>query len=135
MSQDTETSKPLDSFVFCQPSESLNGALRFQSVNSEWLGQARELLDQYNTLSDWTRLKELEDLVRACGVEFKFVDIAEEKYKFLSDLVTVPFEVNSPWFKEGNDLFPFQHIGLNLAESLERVLLQWDTGGGKTLAG
>lgn len=49
-------------------------------------------------------------------------------------MVQTKFEIDSPFLVD-HSLYNFQHIGMNLATELERVLIQWDTGAGKSLLG
>ena len=96
---------------------------------------AFQLLDQYDTLRTWTKVPDLEEAARSLGLELKFVDEeARRRHELFKRLATTPFEVRSPFLEE-HKLYPFQHAGMNLATEIERTLIQWDTGAGKTLLG
>ena len=127
----------LDNTIFVQSSEALNGVLRFSSVASGV--RDPRLLDPYDTLRNRDKLVEFENFLKSNGLELSFQDDQSELlYNELSDVVKEPYEVNSP-FLLNNTLFPFQNIGLNLVwnqlkkPNFSRILVQWDTGAGKTL--
>jgi len=122
--------------IFVQKSELLNGLLRFSSLNKNL--KETGFVDGFDTLRNRDKLLDFEEFVGHNGMEVVFTDEeAENEYKKLSDSVKFPFEVDSPFLVE-NSLFPFQHVGLNivwkkLQTDSPRVLVQWDTGAGKTL--
>jgi len=122
--------------VYVQKSELLNGVLRFSSLSNN-LKESR-MLDSYGTLRNRDKILEFEQFLEKAGLSLEFNDVeAELYYQSLVNAAANPFEVESP-FLEKNSLFPFQHIGLNTVwDKLEtespRVLVQWDTGAGKTL--
>ena len=122
--------------VYVQESERLNGVLRFSSLTRN-LKESR-LLDTYDSLKNRDKLPEFEQYLKENGLELHFSDSkAKERYETLSRSTKNKFEVNSP-FLEDHSLFPFQNVGLNIVwEQLQtdspRVLVQWDTGAGKTL--
>ena len=126
----------LDNLVFVQNSEALNGVLRFSSLTD--IVKNSGFVDKLDTLKNRDKVLEFEEFVRANNLVLQFVDEQSEKqYKKLVTAVDSKFEVESPFLVE-NSLFPFQHIGLNVVwEQLKtgnpRVLVQWDTGAGKTL--
>jgi len=125
-----------DKVIYIQRSEILNGVLRYSSLDEE----VKKLfsLDSYGTLRDRDKISFFDDLIRYNGYELQFEDQdAEDRYYSLLACSRNPYEVNSP-FLDDHQLFPFQHIGLNyvweqLHSSKPRVLVQWDTGAGKTL--
>ena len=122
--------------IYVQRSEVLNGVLRYSSLDPE----VKKLfsLDSYGTLRDRDKISFFDDLIRYNGYELEFEnDEAKERYYSLLACSKEPFEVNSP-FLDDHKLFPFQHVGLNyvweqLHSDKPRVLVQWDTGAGKTL--
>ena len=127
---------PSEKLIYVQQSELLNGVLRYSSLNNE----VKKLfsLDGYDTLRNRDRIDEFHQTVQENEITLKFEDSsAEEEYKELLECSNVPYEVDSP-FLEDHSLFPFQHVGLNyvwkrLHSNQPRVLVQWDTGAGKTL--
>jgi len=125
-----------DNIVYVQESAILNGVLRFSSLTDNL--KETGFLDQYSSLKNRDRLPEFQKYLQDNNIELVFEDSSsEERYNSLSRSTVEPFIVNSP-FLEDHSLFPFQHVGLNLAwEKLKtkspRVLVQWDTGAGKTL--
>jgi len=122
--------------IYVQRSEVLNGVLRYSSLDPE----VKKLfsLDSYGTLRDRDKISFFDDLIRYNGYELEFEnDEAKERYYSLLACSKEPFEVNSP-FLDDHKLFPFQHVGLNyvweqIHSDKPRVLVQWDTGAGKTL--
>ena len=122
--------------IFVQKSNLLNGVLRYSSLDPK----VKKLfsLDNYGTLRNRDRIDEFDALVRENGYTLKFEDImAERAYNGLLACSTKPYEVNSP-FLDDHKLFPFQHVGLNyvwdrMHSKDPHVLVQWDTGAGKTL--
>ena len=123
--------------VYVESSDSLNGVLRFSSLDKSFVN--RKLLDSYGTLRNRDKILEFEDFLSSEGYGLEFVDeISASLYnKFKSGLMET-YEVNSP-FLENNSLFIYQNIGLNFVwnqlknPDLNRILIQWDTGAGKTL--
>jgi len=122
--------------VFVQKSRELNGVLRFSSLDRKL--ESSRLVDSYGTLRNRDKVLDFEQFLETNNLELKFNDEeCELYYNSLVASASNPFEVRSP-FLEDNKLFPFQHIGLNtvweqLKTTNPRVLVQWDTGAGKTL--
>ena len=122
--------------VFVQKSKLLNGVLRFSTLGSDF--KDFKLIDGYGTLKNRDKLIEFENYLSSNGLKLEFIDNDTEKsYNTLSRCIKTNYEVNSPFLIE-NHLFPFQNVGLNIVwEQLKtqnpRVLVQWDTGAGKTL--
>ena len=122
--------------IYVQRSELLNGVLRYSSLDQE----VKKLfsLDGYGTLRNRDKISMFDDLIRYNGYSLEFEDAeAEERYKTLLACSKNPFEVDSPFLVD-HSLFPFQHVGLNyvweqMHSEKPRVLVQWDTGAGKTL--
>jgi SNF2 family DNA or RNA helicase len=95
-------------------------------------------LDSYGTLRNRDKVLDFVETMGENGYSFIFEDDeAKNDFTELQLCSSEPFEVDSPFLVE-NHLFPFQHVGLNyvwkqmLSEN-PRVLVQWDTGAGKTL--
>ena len=126
----------LTNTVFVQKSELLNGVLRFSTLGKEL--KDSKLLDGYDTLKNRDKLIEFENYLSDNGLELEFMnDDTKSSYYTLSQCIKTTYQVNSPFLVE-NHLFPFQNVGLNIVwEQLKtknpRVLVQWDTGAGKTL--
>ena len=126
----------MSNIVYVQESKVLNGVLRFSSLNT--LLKQAGFLDQFDTLKNRDKLPELQEFIWKNGLELQFIDgYTKDKYHKLSKSVNNKFEVKSPFLKD-HSLFPFQNVGLNIVwEQLKtespRVLVQWDTGAGKTL--
>lgn len=122
--------------IYIQKSKLLNGVLRYSSLEEEV--KKFSLLDSYGTLRNRDKINDFSDLIRDKGYSVMFEDLAaEQEYKELQECSTNPFEVDSPFLID-NHLFPFQHVGLNyvwkrMHSEDPRVLVQWDTGAGKTL--
>jgi len=122
--------------IYVQRSETLNGVLRYSSLDEE----VKKLfsLDSYGTLRNRDKISMFDDLIRYNGYELEFEDeSAKERYNSLLACSKNHYEVNSP-FLDDHNLFPFQHVGLNyvweqMHSEKPRVLVQWDTGAGKTL--
>jgi len=123
--------------VYVETSSILNGVLRFSSLNQEVLD--RKFIDSYGTLRNRDKIIEFEEHLKSKGYELEFVDTStEDIYSKLKSNIYNSFEVNSP-FLISNRLFIYQSIGLNFVRNqlensdLNRILIQWDTGAGKTL--
>jgi len=123
--------------VYVQSSNLLNGTLRFSSLGTQL--DAKRYLDPYDTLRNRDLLPEFEEYVESLGLRLDFADEDSEiLYNELSKVTKETYSVNSP-FLSYNKLFPFQNIGLNLVwnqlknQEFNRILIQWDTGAGKTL--
>jgi len=122
--------------IYVQKSKLLNGVLRYSSLDEK----VKKLfsLDNYGTLKNRDRIDEFDRIIRENEYELRFEDGAAKKsYESLLRCSTTPYEVRSP-FLDDHQLFPFQHVGLNyvwkqLHSESPRVLVQWDTGAGKTL--
>jgi SNF2 family DNA or RNA helicase len=121
--------------VYVQESEVLNGVLRYSSLSD--LSQSR-LVDKFDTLRSIDKLPEFEKFLSDNDLVLEFTDErTRERYQTLSSCAYDPYVVDSPFLKD-HSLFPFQHVGLNIVwEQFKlgtpRVLVQWDTGAGKTL--
>jgi len=122
--------------VFVQESKLLNGVLRFSSLSDELRHSG--YVDSYGTLRNRDRIPEFENWLESHDFDLEF-DSQEvlDRYEVLSYCAREPYTVNSP-FLDNHELFPFQHVGLNtvwqqLQTENPRVLVQWDTGAGKTL--
>ena len=122
--------------IFVQKSNVLNGVLRYSTLDD--VVREKLLLDRYSTLKNRDRIDTFNAIVKENDYKLKFeTKQAEEEYYQLLECSATPYEVNSP-FLEDHNLFPFQHVGLNyvwkrLHSDNPRVLVQWDTGAGKTL--
>ena len=122
--------------LYVQKSGLLNGVLRYSTLDDN----VKKLfsLDSYNTLVNRDKINELAEIASQNNIEIKFEDDdARQDYDALYQCSVEPYEVDSP-FLEDHQLFPFQHVGLNyvwkqLHSPSPRVLVQWDTGAGKTL--
>ena len=122
--------------IYVQRSEILNGVLRYSSLDEE----VKKLfsLDAYGTLRSRDKINLFDDLIRYNGYNLQFEDDeARDRYYALLACSKNPYEVDSPFLVD-HQLFPFQHVGLNyvweqLHSDKPRVLVQWDTGAGKTL--
>ena len=94
--------------------------------------------DSLGTLKNRDHISQFDKTAAKNNVTLKFEDEATEaRYRALLACSNDKYEVRSP-FLEDHELFPFQHIGLNytweqLHTDSPRVLVQWDTGAGKTL--
>jgi hypothetical protein len=125
-----------EKLIYIQKSKLLNGVLRYSSLDEN----VKKLfpLDSYGTLRNRDGVAKFDESLKENGYSVKFEDDeSEEEYKSLIECSNEPYEVNSP-FLEDHSLFPFQHVGLNyvwkqLHSENPRVLVQWDTGAGKTL--
>jgi SNF2 family DNA or RNA helicase len=95
-------------------------------------------LDSYGTLRNRDRIDQFDQLIRDNNYKLTFEnELAEKAYRDLHSCSVEPFEVDSPFLVD-HQLFPFQHVGLNyvwqrMHSDSPRVLVQWDTGAGKTL--
>jgi superfamily II DNA or RNA helicase len=123
--------------VYVESSSKLNGVLRFSSLDPQFGN--RTLLDGYGTLRNRDRILDFEDYLQSNNYELEFVDEqAHIIYNSYLDNVNYKFEVESP-FLVSNRLFIYQSIGLNFVRNqlenkdFNRILIQWDTGAGKTL--
>ena len=125
-----------DKNIFVQRSQLLNGVLRYSSLDPE----VKKLfsLDSYGTLRNRDRIDQFDQLIRDNNYKLTFEnELAEKAYRDLHSCSVEPFEVDSPFLVD-HQLFPFQHVGLNyvwqrMHSDSPRVLVQWDTGAGKTL--
>ena len=122
--------------IYVQKSKLLNGVLRYSSLDENVKNIFS--LDSYGTLRNRDKINEFDVLARENGYEVTFEDdAAKSSYEELLECSVTPYEVNSP-FLDDHALFPFQHVGLNyvwkrMHSDNPRVLVQWDTGAGKTL--
>ena len=122
--------------VYVQESEMLNGVLRYSSLTHDL--KSSGFIDGFDTLKNPNKVLEFEKFLQQNGLDLEFMNgSARDSHENLLDAVEIPYEVNSPFLKD-NHLFPFQNVGLNvvwkqLQASNPRVLVQWDTGAGKTL--
>jgi len=122
--------------VFVQKSGLLNGVLRYSSLSPE-INQGK-FLDVYGTLRSRDKILEFEQMLESNDFFLEFeTQEALDQHELIVKSVREPYVVCSP-FLDDHQLFPFQHVGLNIVwEQLHdgnpRVLVQWDTGAGKTL--
>ena len=122
--------------IFVQKSKLLNGVLRYSTLDP-MIAQLFDI-DAWGTLRNRDRIDEFDDMVKRCNIELIFDDAdTQQRYDTLLSCSKEQYEVRSP-FLDDHQLFPFQHIGLNYVwEQMHsispRVLVQWDTGAGKTL--
>jgi hypothetical protein len=122
--------------IYVEESNVLNGVLRFSSNHNDF-ESLRPFLDKYNSLINNDKIGFFNSAVKVLGFNFEFVGNSEYRYNLLLNSVNNQFIVDSP-FLDKNNLFPFQNVGLNviwgaLQQPQPRVLVQWDTGAGKTL--
>jgi len=123
--------------IYVQKSELLNGVLRYSSLDTE-VKKKLLMLDSYGTLKNRDRIDEFAEMIKNNNYSLVFEDDeAEDLYTDLQLCSTEKYEVNSPFLEE-HSLFPFQHVGLNyvwkqMHSENPKVLVQWDTGAGKTL--
>ena len=122
--------------VFVQRSKLLNGVLRYSTLDPEtavlfdW--------DSIGTLRNRDDISRFDAIARENGITMDFEDEeAEHRYLTLVACASEPYDVRSP-FLDDHQLFPFQHVGLNYVweqvhTDKPNVLVQWDTGAGKTL--
>ena len=126
----------MEKTIFVQKSKLLNGVLRYSSLDERVKRFA--YLDSYGTLRNRDKINEFDKFIKNSGYALKFEDKdVEVIYNNLNSFTTEKFVSSSPFLKE-NDLYPFQHAGLNyswerLHSEHPRLLIQWDTGAGKTL--
>ena len=122
--------------VFVQKSKLLNGVLRYSTLNPDV--HALFDLDSLGTLRNRDGIAKFDQIVREHGITLDFEDYeTRDRYNVLLACATNPYEVRSPFLVD-HQLFPFQHIGLNyvweqMHSANPHVLVQWDTGAGKTL--
>jgi len=123
--------------VYVETSSTLNGVLRFSSLDKDFANP--KLIDSYGTLRNRDKIEEFEVYLKSNSYELEFVDSnSETLYNMYKSNIYKPFEVKSPFLKD-NRLFIYQSIGLNFVRNqlensdLNRILIQWDTGAGKTL--
>ena len=122
--------------VFVQRSVQLNGVLRYSTLNND----IKKLFDwdPLGTLRNRDYITKFDAIIKEHGIGLEFEDNETQvRYNALLACANNPYEVRSPFLKD-NHLFPFQHVGLNYVwEQMHsvspRVLVQWDTGAGKTL--
>jgi len=122
--------------VFVQRSVQLNGVLRYSTLNND----IKKLFDwdSLGTLRNRDYITKFDAIVKEHGIVLEFEDDeTQDRYNVLLACANNLYEVRSPFLKD-NQLFPFQHVGLNYVwEQMHsvspRVLVQWDTGAGKTL--
>lgn len=120
----------MESAVYVEPSTVLRGALRYQSLHPDF--QSQPFITEYDTLTHPERIVDLERFVEENGLRFVFVGDAAERYGLLRRVATERFTCSSPFLKD-NELFRFQNAGAMLAYLVGNVLIQWDTGCGKTV--
>jgi Type III restriction enzyme, res subunit/Helicase conserved C-terminal domain len=122
--------------IFVQKSDLLNGVLRYSSLDESF--NSTFDIDSWGTLRNRDRIDEFNRIAKEKGYELIFEnEHAKSRYENLINCSHLEYEVNSPFLVD-NHLFPFQHIGLNYVwEQMHSdnpcVLVQWDTGAGKTL--
>lgn len=123
--------------IYVQKSKLLNGVLRYSTLDPE-VKKKLLVIDNYGTLKNRDKIMDLVQLSIDNDYSFVFEDEeAEDDFIDLQMCSTEPYEVDSP-FLEDHQLFSFQHVGLNyvwkqMHSDSPRVLVQWDTGAGKTL--
>ena len=122
--------------IYVEESRALNGVLRFSSLDHDF-EQLRPFLDKYDSLINNDAIFDFHKSLSDLDFELEFEGNSEARYNILLNAVNEPFIVESP-FLETHSLFPFQNVGLNviweaLQQESPRVLVQWDTGAGKTL--
>jgi len=122
--------------VFVEESRTLNGVLRFSSLNKNF-EKLRPFLDKYDSLINNDKIVQFDKALRELGLEIEFEGESQARYEMLYHAASNVYEVDSPFLNE-HKLFPFQNTGLNviwgaLQQPQPRVLVQWDTGAGKTL--
>ena len=123
--------------IYVQKSKLLNGVLRYSTLDPK-VKKKLLMLDSYGTLKNRDRIDEFVQLTQDNDYSFIFEDKeTENDFIELQMCSSKPYEVDSPFLVE-NHLFPFQHVGLNyvwkqMHSDNPRVLVQWDTGAGKTL--
>lgn len=115
--------------VFVEESATLR-ALRFQTLNP--LLKQQSWITDFDTLQRPEYVIELERFLSDHGLHFRFVGNAEERYRFLRRVATERFVCSSPFLRE-HSLYRFQDAGAMLAYLAGNVLIQWDTGAGKTV--
>lgn len=124
--------------IYAQKSGLLNGVLRYSTLDESVKPLFEKRLDSYGTLRNRDQIAEFQREIDALSFSIIFEDEeAEQLHNMLIRCKVTPFEVNSPFLKD-NELFPFQHVGLNyvweqMHSESPKVLVQWDTGAGKTL--
>jgi len=122
--------------IYVQKSNLLNGVLRYSSLDKTI--SKKFSLDAYGTLKNRDKIDEFKRLLEENDYSLLFEDkSSEDFYNTLVRCSEDEYEVNSPFLVD-HKLFPFQRIGLNyiwerLHSQNPRVLVQWDTGAGKTL--
>jgi len=122
--------------VFVQKSNLLNGVLRFSTLDKSI--ESLFNWDSLGTLRNRDSIAQFDSIARENGISVVFDDDeTEARYRTLVSCASDPYDVRSP-FLDDHELFPFQHVGLNYVwEQLHtvnpNVLVQWDTGAGKTL--
>lgn len=127
----------LEEKVFIQPSDTLNGVLRIQSVDTKFKKELQPFLDQYDTFRKREDILQFDKLAQEYNLQFVYQGDAEKEYELLKEAVSTEFKVDAPFFKN-KSLYKFQTVGLNLSYRVlsdfdnPRFLLQWDTGCGKT---
>ena len=123
--------------VYVETSPTLNGVLRFSSLDPAFAN--RKFIDAYGTLRNRDKLVEFEEYLVSNNYELEFVDEqAHIIYNQYIYNINNEFKVDSPFLKD-HKLFIYQSIGLNFVRNqlensdFNRILIQWDTGAGKTL--
>jgi len=122
--------------IYVEESRTLNGVLRFSSLDKDF-ELLRPFLDKYDSLINNDKIVEFNQKLKFLGFDLQFENNSNYRYNLLLESVQNLFVVESPFLDE-HKLFPFQNVGLNviwgaLQETQPRVLVQWDTGAGKTL--
>jgi len=127
---------PKEKTIYVQKSKLLNGVLRYSTLDNNFNGSS--FLDTYGTLKNRDKIAEFTELAINGGYTIIYED---DEAKTLHDELYAcsvgKYVVDSPFLNDHN-LFPFQHVGLNyvwkqMHTESPRVLVQWDTGAGKTL--
>ena len=125
-----------DNKIYVEESKALNGVLRFSSLSDNFHA-LESYLDKYGSLINNDKIVDFDKVLKKLNFSVEFQGNSQKRYNMLIESVKHNFVVNSPFLEE-HSLYPFQNVGLNviwdaLQQEQPRVLVQWDTGAGKTL--
>ena len=125
-----------DNKIYVEESKTLNGVLRFSSLSDNFHA-LESYLDKYGSLINNDKIVDFDKVLKKLNFSVEFQGNSQKRYNMLIESVKHNFVVNSPFLEE-HSLYPFQNVGLNviwdaLQQEQPRVLVQWDTGAGKTL--
>ena len=125
-----------DNKIYVEESKTLNGVLRFSSLSDNFHA-LESYLDKYGSLINNDKIVDFDKVLKKLNFSVEFQENSQKRYNMLIESVKHNFVVNSPFLEE-HSLYPFQNVGLNviwdaLQQEQPRVLVQWDTGAGKTL--